>query len=806
MQPLSVANKLLPGILFILLAAFAPPLPGQAVTIEEIYSDDDGEGFKDGTDLTQAEKDFLATLGNDAETLGEARKNAFEHATSILESRLTNTNTIRIGVDFVIFSGQEDPNDPDKCGTLTLGTYTIATAGPGGYGYPDGRFVEGDAGNPGLGTAYPYALIEALSGQQFNGQDADMAISFSKCIPFYYGFTGSVPANEIDFIQIARHEAMHGLGFLERVEDDGSFPLSVINITETQNGVIIDQRQATIRSRTIYDEQMYSETDDDLFIDLTNSERAAAITSGTGLLWEGTDDGRNPCSYGQRMAELKTSSAKSQDGKPRLHAPSSYKSGGSVSHLHEDAADLMEPLYPSPRNMDLTLGILKDMGWGVSADGFPSDCEPSGITVTPEAGLVTTEAGGEARFEVKLDSKPAENVTVSITSDDESEGVPDPNPLELTFTPSTWNTPQEVAIAGVDDGSQDGPQDYSVELKTDSDDRFYAVIRPKLVFLRNEDDDLVPELFIDYADAEERDGVLDFPIDLSDTTAGTVRVQYAITGGTAQEGTDYAAAPQNATVTLAPGEKETTISVPLIYDNLDEDPDVETLTVTLSNPQGATLAQNGSTATGTIRDSDQATLRIDNTSAGEGDGSMNFAVRLSPRSVRTVTTQYVITGNTAQADSDYEAASATGTITFAPEQAQNTIGVSLVDDGDQETNEIFTVMLFNPQNAVLAQNGDTATGTIRDNDQPPPPPPPPPLVDNQVTDDTQSPQVQEPAENPQKPSGGPPTTSRPPSGGGGCAIASGGEAGHGANAPLNLLLAAFAVFSALRLKNRVTAQ
>ena len=386
---------------------------------------------------------------------------------------------------------------------------------------------------------------------------------------------------------------------------------------------------------------------------------------------------------------------------------------------------------------------------------------------------LTSRAGGEARFEVKLDSKPAENVTVSITSDDESEGVPDPNPLELTFTPSTWNTPQEVAIVGVDDGSQDGPQDYSVEIKADSGDRFYAVIRPKLVSLRNEDDDLVPELFIDYADAEERDGVLDFPVDLSDTTAGTVRVQYAITGGTAQEGTDYAAAPPNATVTLAPGEKETTISVPLIYDNLDEDPDVETLTVTLSSPQGATLAQNGSAATGTIRDSDQATLRIDNTSAGEGDGSMNFAVRLSPRSVRTVTTQYVITGNTAQADSDYEAASATGTITFAPEQAQNTIGVSLVDDGDQETNEIFTVMLFNPQNAVVAPNGDTATGTIRDNDQPPPPPPPPPLVDNQVTDDTQSPQVQEPAENPQQPSGGPPTTPRPPSAG---AESGGGDA------------------------------
>ena len=594
MQPLSVANKLLPGILLLLLAAFAPPLPGQAVTIEEIYSDDDGEGFKDETDLTQAQKDLISPSGNNAETLGEARTKSFGHVASLLEDILTPSNTIRISTKFVIFSGQEDSSDPPGCRS-NLGLTTIATAGPRGYGYPGSRLDEGDTNRTGLGTAYPYALAEALLGREFNGQEADISISFSKCIQFYYGFTGSVPANHADFVNIALHEIMHGIGFLEQVREDGDFPVGTITVTGTQNGIPFT-REATIESRTIYDEQLYSEADGDLLIDLSASRRAAAIISEDGLLWEGTDGGRNPCSYGQRMAELKIDPAKA-DGKPKLHAPSTYDPGGSVSHLHEHAADLMEPLYPSPRNMDLTLGMLKDMGWGISADGFPSDCEPSGITVTPEAGLVTTEAGGEARFEVRLDSKPAENVTVSITSDDESEGVPDPNPLELTFTPSTWNTPQEVAIVGVDDGSQDGPQDYSVEIKADSNDRFYAVIRPKLVFLRNEDDDLVPELFIDYADAEERDGVLDFPVDLSDTTAGTVRVQYAITGGTAQEGIDYAAAPPNATVTLAPGEKETTISVPLIYDNLDEDPDVETLTVTLSSPQGATLAQNGSAAT-----------------------------------------------------------------------------------------------------------------------------------------------------------------------------------------------------------------
>ena len=803
MQPLSVA-KILPGILFLLLAAFSPTLPCVAVTIEEIYDDDAGEGFLDGTDLTQAEKDFLATRGNNAETLGEARKNAFEHATSILESRLTNTNTIRIRANFVIFEDQGDSSDPPGC-LSDLISPILATAGPRGYGHPGNRMTDkGDGTGTLLGTAYPCALYEALYEEKADiCQEAHIGISFSKCIPFYYGFTGSTPARHVNFAQLSLHEIIHGLGFLEQVKKNGDFPT-----VEPVN-----QPSVSMESRTIYDEQLYSEADDELLVNLSASRRAAAITSENGLLWEGTDANHNAnsCSYGQRMAELKTGSAKAQDGKPKLYAPSTYVRGGSVSHTHKNTEDLMEPFVPSPINMDLTLGMLKDMGWSVSADGFPSDCTPLGITVTPEERLVTTEPGGEARFEVKLRFKPAEDVTLSITSDDESEGVPDPNPLELTFTPSTWNTPQEVVIVGVDDDEQDGSQGYKVEIKADSDDGFYAVARPKLVSLRNDDDDSLPELFIGDADAEEKDGVLDFVVDLNDTTADTVTVQYAITGGTAQEGTDYAAAPPNAIVTLALGEKETTISVPLIHDNLDEDPDEETLTITLSNPQGATFEQNGSTATGTIRDSDQATLRIEDASAGEGSASMNFTVRLSPQSVRTVTARYATADGTAQESVDYETVQ-NGSVTFAPGESQSTISITLIDDGEREANETVAVVLSGPQNAVLAPNGGTATGTIRDNDQPPPPPP---LVDNQVTDNMRLPPgtspAQEPAENPQQPEGRPPATPRPPSageegGGGGCAIASGEGADHGANAPLNLLLAAFAVFSALRLKNRPIAE
>ena len=192
------------------------------------------------------------------------------------------------------------------------------------------------------------------------------------------------------------------------------------------------------------------------------------------------------------MAELKSSSAKSSDGKPRLHAPPTYDDGGSVIHTHANTEDIMEALIPFPRNMDLTLGMLKDMGWSVSAGGFPPDCEPTGMTVEPTSGLVTTEGGGEAKFRVKLESEPAEDVVISVESYNPAEGiVTDPQTLELTFTPRNWDMEQEVTVTGVDDTLRDGTQNYSVELKADSKDRFYAVLEPTLVHLRNEDNDSV---------------------------------------------------------------------------------------------------------------------------------------------------------------------------------------------------------------------------------------------------------------------------------------------------------------------------
>ena len=87
---------------------------------------------------------------------------------------------------------------------------------------------------------------------------------------------------------------------------------------------------------------------------------------------------------------------------------------------------------------------------------------------------------------------------------------------------------------------------------------------------------------------------LDFAVTLAPASTGTVRVDYATGGGTAAAGSDYTAT--SGTLTFAAGETSKTVSVPVLPDGHDDGG--ETLTLTLSNPSGARIAD--ATATGTI--------------------------------------------------------------------------------------------------------------------------------------------------------------------------------------------------------------
>lgn len=116
-----------------------------------------------------------------------------------------------------------------------------------------------------------------------------------------------------------------------------------------------------------------------------------------------------------------------------------------------------------------------------------TDDETAGVTVTPNSGLTTTEAGGTATFTVVLNSLPTADVTISLTSTDETEGTVDP--AELTFTTADWNVPQTVTVTGANDDAADGPIDYQINMVTASSDTNYQVLADLRADITNTDDE-----------------------------------------------------------------------------------------------------------------------------------------------------------------------------------------------------------------------------------------------------------------------------------------------------------------------------
>ena len=111
--------------------------------------------------------------------------------------------------------------------------------------------------------------------------------------------------------------------------------------------------------------------------------------------------------------------------------------------------------------------------------------------------------------------------------------------------------------------------------------------------------DAAASLSVADASAEEgTDATLDFQVTLDRNASATVTVAFATSDGSATAGDDYTA--RSGTLTFLAGERTKTVSVPVLDDSLNEGE--ETMTLRLTNPQGASLADG--VATGTISNSD----------------------------------------------------------------------------------------------------------------------------------------------------------------------------------------------------------
>lgn len=352
-------------LLLFLLGIFSGVQDSTAITFEPLYVDVPGTGFYDRTPLTATERTLLLADGNVAQTLGEARRNAFEAVLDVFELWLIGDSTVRVEASF-------ESLEPD----------VLASARPGDFVY-----VSSDPGAVGA----PIALAENLLEEELNSAtEADVVITFNEGYSFYYGLNEEVlqrPFAPTLFVLIAAHELIHGLGFFELIKPDGSFPL-------------VEFSDGFFRAGTIYDVNLYSERDDELLINLSDRQRREAITSVNGLIWDGTSNGENDYSCAQTAGRGQTDlffpHGMDSEGRLRLHAPAVWQGGSSVSHLAEATRDLMKPSYGSLVFVDFSMGMLKDMGWKLDRDNvrdflpqetpeeFLEDCTtPTGLEPEP---------------------------------------------------------------------------------------------------------------------------------------------------------------------------------------------------------------------------------------------------------------------------------------------------------------------------------------------------------------------------------------------------------------------------------------
>lgn len=161
----------------------------------------------------------------------------------------------------------------------------------------------------------------------------------------------------------------------------------------------------------------------------------------------------------------------------------------SSSNLAEGTVDRAEVVF-TPNNYDLpqtvTLTGVDDqvadglrpytivLGPATSADPAFAGLDPAdvqaanvdddleAIVVMPTAGLVTTEAGGTATFQVVLATQPTAEVSIGLASTRPTEATSSTS--SLVFTPSTWAIPQTVTVTGHDDRVVDGDASWTITL------------------------------------------------------------------------------------------------------------------------------------------------------------------------------------------------------------------------------------------------------------------------------------------------------------------------------------------------------
>jgi hypothetical protein len=300
-----------------------------------------------------------------------------------------------------------------------------------------------------------------------------------------------------------------------------------------------------------------------------------------------------------------------------------------------------------------------------------------GFTVTPTNNLYTTEGGGTAQFSVVLDTAPAADVTLNVSSDNTAEGAVSVS--SLTFTPADWDVPQIITVTGQDDAVQDGPVTYHIVLSAStSADADFNGLNPADVTVINLDNETpITVVPVSGLTTTEAGGTATFDVVLNTAPAADVTI-----GLSSSDTTEGTVSPASLTFTTGNWNVVQTVTVTGVDDSVDDGDIAYTIvTAPAVSADGNFNGVNPPDVSVVNLDNDTAGLNV--SAAGPGvilnvvEGQMtSYTVALNSQPTVNVTVN-VASGNTAQGGTVSPAS-----LTFTPANwnlPQN-VSVSGVDD------------------------------------------------------------------------------------------------------------------------------
>ena len=394
----------------------------------------------------------------------------------------------------------------------------------------------------------------------------------------------------------------------------------------------------------------------------------------------------------------------------------------------DDRIDEGDETFTVTLSDDLPVGVSFAIG-GKTATGTIRDDDTAGIALS-EQEIRISGIGGSADYAVRLESEPEAPVTIAVAS--ESPGVATVSPRRLVFTGSDWNRAKTVTVTGT--GTGVGQVVHEASSVDGNYAGLQATVRIRVDDDPVEDDELPEATFATVSStAEEGAGSHDIEIDLSPPPVAGITIGYGV-GGSAAAGSDYTSL--SGSVTVQAGTSRVILPVKIADD--EEVESSETVELTLTGGTGYTVGKAGR-HTLTITDNDPppppiaddgtppvttpatppavaATVSISDASAEEGE-QVTFTVRSEPAASSPLTLSWTVADGSAVGGEDYTE-SAGGTVTIAAGGSTATIQVATTDDRIDEDDETFTVTLSDdlPVGVSFAADGNTATGTIRDDD------------------------------------------------------------------------------------------